>query len=168
MVGVNTTSTVHAAPAATVVAEPQVPADVTAKSPVAAIPEIASGASPLFVTVTVAGALVVPTCCGSKPSAAGFSVTAGAMPVPLSVTVCGLSAASSATLSAPARDPVAVGVKTTSTVHAALGATLAPLAHVPVEATAKSPLASIVAMVNGASPLFVSVTVCAALVLPTR
>jgi hypothetical protein len=56
---------------------------------------IDSGAVPVFVTVTLCGALVVPTPWDPKLTVDGDTCTAGAVPVPLSATACGLPAASS-------------------------------------------------------------------------
>lgn len=70
---------------------------------------------------------------------------------------------------APARAPVAVGVKVTEIVHVEgellfeLGAT--PLAQVSV--SAKSPLALMLTKLSIALPLLVTVTTCGLLVAPT-
>ena len=48
---------------------------------------------PVFVSVTVCPALVVPTFCAANVRLAGESGTAGAVPVPVRLTVCGLPAA---------------------------------------------------------------------------
>ena len=87
---------------------------------------------------------------------------AGAKPVPLSETICGLPAASSATLSVPVRVPPAVGVNVTLIVQFAPAARLVPQLLV----SAKSPLAVMLEMFRPAFPEFVSVTCCAALVVP--
>jgi hypothetical protein len=83
--------------------------------------------------------------------------------VPLRLTVCGLPLALSVMLSVPVREPVAVGVKVTLIVQVALAATLVPQLLV----WAKSPLAAMLEMLNAPVPLLVSVSVCAALVVPT-
>ena len=73
-VGVNVTEIVHLAFGATVA--PQ--SFVAEKSPLATMPDIVSGAVPLFVNVTVCGALVVKsTCAFLKVMLFDDSVTAG-------------------------------------------------------------------------------------------
>ena len=74
------------------------------------MPEIVSGAVPVFRSVEDCPALVVPTSCEPKARLVGVSVTAGAVPVPDRPSVCGLPVASSTIWTAAARDPVAVGV----------------------------------------------------------
>jgi len=71
------------------------------------------------------------------------------VPVPVSETLCGLPGALSVMLTLAARFPVAVGVNVTL------------IAQSPLLA----PVMAMLAMVNGAVPLFVSVTLCAALVV---
>jgi len=84
--------------------------------------------------------------------------------VPVSATVWGLPAASSVMVKVPVRVPAAVGVKVTLIVQFALAANVAgSVPHVFV--SAKSPDAAIEMIVRGAVPVFVSVTVCAALVV---
>src|SRR5207244_1975063 len=63
----------------------------------------------------------------------------------------------------PTRAPVASGVKVTSSVQVAPETTVA--GHVEVKA--KSPAIVIEAMASAPGPLFMSVTVCALLVVPT-
>jgi hypothetical protein len=88
------------------------------------------------------------------------------------VSVCGLPAALSAIVSAADRDPAALGVNVMLIMHAAVGATAAPFVQVVPVATAKS--AALVPEIDGAAvmfklafPVFVTVTVCAALVVLT-
>ena len=85
------------------------------------------------------------------------------VPVPVRATVCGLPVALSVTVIDPLRAPPAVGVKITEMVQFAPAATEAP--HVLV--WLKSPLATMLVIDKGAVPVFVSVTVCAALEVPT-
>jgi hypothetical protein len=97
------------------------------------------------------------------------SVKSGAVdPVPVSGTVCGLPLALSVTVKVPERGPVAVGVNVTLIVQFAFAASVAGLigqALVPVLVWAKSPEAAIKLIVRGLVPVFVSVTVCGALVV---
>src|SRR2546422_733581 len=103
----------------------------------------------------------------------GAKVTAGAMPVPARDTDCGLPAALSVMFTVAARTPVAAGVKLTLIVQLAPGATEpAPVGQVLPAAKAKSaacaPVMVMLVRFSGAPPLLVSVTFCAALVVPTR
>ena len=91
-------------------------------------------------------------------------MTMGAVtPVPVSAIVCGLLEALSVKLTEPTALPAVVGVKVT------LMAQLAPAAMDEPQALAcaKGPLAVIELRVRVAVPLFVTVTVCAALVVFT-
>jgi hypothetical protein len=81
--GVNVTSIVQVAPAASV-AGPTGHADVKAKSPLVAMRPIVIGAELLFVTVTVCAGLVVVTVMGAKLRLAGES--SGGRPSPLTST----------------------------------------------------------------------------------
>ena len=76
------------------------------------------------------------------------------VPSPDRVTACGLPGALSEIVIAPARAPVAVGVKVTDIVQEELGIT--PLAQVSV--SAKSPLALMLVKVSAALPVLVTVT----------
>src|SRR6266581_1476618 len=100
-----------------------------------------------FFTVTVAGAVSVKS-----------------QPVPVNGTVCGLPPALSVTVSVPVRAPTAVGANVTLMVQFALAASVpGSVPHVFV--CAKSPEVAIELMVNPAVPVFVSVTIFAALVV---
>ncbi len=77
-------------------------------------PTLAIGAPPLFVTVSVCGALATPGCWLVKVRLAGLTLNAaGARPVPLRVTVCVRRA--SAMVSVPVSAPTCVGAKITLT-----------------------------------------------------
>ncbi len=91
------------------------------------------------------------------------SVT-GAVPVPLRLTVCGLLIALSAKLTVPVVAPSAVGEKLTPTVQVAPAAMLAP--HVLL-AMANGPVALMLVNVSAVLSRLVTVTVFAALMLPT-
>jgi hypothetical protein len=91
------------------------------------------------------------------------------LPVPVRETLCGLPAALSVTVTLAVRVPIAVGLNVTLIVQ------LAPAARVlglmgQVVLCAKSPalvpVIPILLMVSAAVPLFVSVTVFGALVVP--
>src|SRR5438132_11788676 len=107
---------VQLAPAAKVaglVGQALAPVLVAAKSPEGANELIVKGAAPVFVGVTVIGALVVASSWLPKSRLVGANPTPGAVPFPLSVMICGLPPASSASDSVPVRAPEAVGVKVT-------------------------------------------------------
>ena len=84
---------------------------------------------PVFWSVEVWTALVVPTCCELKLKLAGVSVTAGAGadPVPLKPRLSGLSAALSVIDTLAERLPAAEGEKVTEIVQLALTASVAGL-----------------------------------------
>jgi hypothetical protein len=99
-------------------------------------------------------------------------ITGELFPVPLSATVCGLPVALSAMLSVATSSPVAAGVKVTPIVQLALAA------KVPVGLHAFVPLASAkllllvpviekLVKVTEPVPVLATVTLCAALVVPT-
>jgi hypothetical protein len=118
----------------------------------------------VMVTLKFSGAAAVTV------SVAG-AVTVKSHPVPVSGTVCGLPPALSVIVSVPVRAPSAVGANVTLIVQVfdpAVAGNVAGLigqAPAPVLVAAKSPEAAIVLIVNGPNPVFVSVTVFAALVV---
>src|ERR1035437_10222364 len=160
-VGVKVTWMVQLAPPAS--DEPQLLA--WPKSPVAAIPVNVSAAPPVFTSVSIWMALVVPRVWLAKGSAAGLSeIAAGtASPIPVRLSNCGELAALSEKLMVPVRAPGAVGLKVTEMVQLAPAATGEP----QVLARAKSPVAAIVDTVSAAVPLLVSVTFTTGLIVPT-
>jgi hypothetical protein len=93
----------------------------------------------------------------------GVSVKGGVAPFPARFTVCGLLLAPSVTLSVPLRAPVAVGANLTLKVQLLDAARVEP--HVLV--CVKSPATATALIDTPIVELFVSVTVCAALTLPT-
>lgn len=137
---------------------------VSEKSPLVATLETLNAALPVFLTVTVFALLVFPTLRVAKLRLVGVRVTAGAVvedvPVPVRLTVCGLPLALSVMVIEPVRVPVAVGVNVTLIVQGVLAAR--ELGH---ELEAKSPLITMLEMESVAVPVFVSVTVCDALVV---
>jgi hypothetical protein len=122
---------------------------------------------PVFVTVTDCGALVVLSVCETNVKLAGATVTAGVVdaPVPASVTDCGLPVALSATLTAAVRAPDAVGLNVTLIVQLALAASEAGHWLVCAKSPAFAPVTEMPVTVSAALPEFVSVTVCAGLVV---
>jgi hypothetical protein len=84
-------------------------------------------------------------------------------PLPVRLTDCGLPEALSVTLKLPGRVPDAVGVNVTLMVQFSPAARELP----QVLFSAKSPLDAMLVIVRAALPVLDSVTVCAALVVPT-
>jgi hypothetical protein len=107
--------------------------------------------------------LVVPFRCFANVSEDGEILTEGASPVPESVTFWVPEPALSVTVSAPVREPWAVGLNVTDIVQEAPAPSDAPQLLV----LWKSPLAEVELIERVAFPLFVSVTALALLVLPT-
>ena len=93
----------------------------------------------------------------------GKRLTLEATPVPLRLTVCGLPVALSMIVIVPAWAPVAVGVNVTLIEQFPPAATELPQVFV----WAYCALAAILVTLSAALPPLVSVTVCAALVVPT-
>src|SRR5437016_3059063 len=170
-VGVKVTLMVQFAPAAKVaglVGQALAPVLGAAKSLEAANELIVKAAAPVFVSVTVIGALVVASSWLPKSRLVGANPTPGAVPFPLRENICGLPPASSASDSVPVRAPEAVGVKVTLMVQFAPAAKVAGLvgqALAPVLVAAKSLEAANELIVKAAAPVFVSVTVIGALVV---
>jgi hypothetical protein len=108
----------------------------------------------------------------AKVNVVGLNVTIGALaaaPVPVRGTLCGLPAALSATLTFAARAPVAVGLNVTLIVQFAFAASVAGLTgqvFVCAKSPAFAPVIETPVIVIAALPEFVSVMVCAALVVP--
>src|SRR5256884_222172 len=131
-----------AAKVAGLVGQALAPVLVAAKSLEAANELIVKAAAPVFVSVTVIGALVVASSWLPKSRLVGANPTPGAVPFPLRENICGLPPASSASDSVPVRAPEAVGVKVTLMVQFAPAAKVAGLvgqALAPVLVAAKSP-----------------------------
>ncbi len=82
---------------------------------------------PMFVSVNVFVALVVPTAWFPKFPLLGLMLTAGAVPVPLRATLFGDEGALLGIETVPVLAPVEVGEKVTPKVHVAAGASVALL-----------------------------------------
>src|SRR2546425_4885880 len=131
------------------------------------------GAPPLLVSVTFCAGLVVPTRCLPKALLVAESVAVGGVtPVPVSDNGRGLPAASWELITLAVRALFAEGVKVRLRTQLAPAASVAPLMQVVPEASAKSPAlappSTAVAMLRGAVPLLVRVTVCTGLGVLTR
>jgi hypothetical protein len=122
-------------------------------------------ALPLFVSVTVCAALVVPTFCDANVRLAGESEAPGPVPVPDRLTEFGELAAFDATATEPLLAPDAVGLNVTDTLQVPAGATV-PQVVVAAKSPAFVPPTVTPLTTRLALPVFVTVTVCAALVAP--
>jgi hypothetical protein len=167
-VGVNVTVAVQLAPGASP-APPIGQLLVCAKSPVLPvarlIPEMIRFDPPVLVIVTICGALVTPTLVVGNVNDVGFGVIAGAViPVPVSVTVCGLVTSESVMVSCPVSTPVVVGANLTLILQLRPGAKAAPMQLLVSEKLALQVTLLIVSVVM---PTLTTVTVCAALSVPT-
>src|SRR5262249_7477952 len=133
------------------------------------MPLIVSGAVPELVTVTVFAALVVPTSCEANGRAAGGRRTAGAgtTAAPERRKRCGLPDALSLTSTLALRAPPPVGENVTEIVQLALGASEDGQSLVCAKSPALAPLVPMLLIDSDPLPVFVSVTVFAALVVPT-
>ena len=162
--GRKSTEIVQLAPPAS--ALPQ-PGESTTKSPwVTPMREIPTGTLFGFFTVTLSGALTVPSVCFANESDLGLKLRAPRTAVPFRGTISGLLVAPFATFNYPERLPAAVGVKVSATTHLPFAARL--LAQlVSLLSIAKSPLVANPVSVRAALLLFESVTFLNALVAPT-
>jgi len=115
------------------------------------------------------GELVVCTVCDGNVSVVGATVRVGvvAVPVPESATACGLPVALSAMLTLAVRAPPAVGLNVTLMMQFASTARLAGQVFVWEKSPAFAPVKLTPVIVSAALPLFVSVTDCGALDVPT-
>jgi hypothetical protein len=156
---------VHVPPAARVA--PQVFCCV--KPALAEIVPKVRGALPLFVTVSVCAALLVPMAWLGKLRLLAESDTAGwSTPVPVSRAIWGLSGALSVIVSAPTLAPArGGGVKVTVIVHFEGGEVTWSGAVQVLVPTAKSPLAVTPMTLSGAVPVFVTRILCGLLATPT-
>lgn len=140
---------------------------VCEKSPVAITLLMVKLAVPVLLIVMVAGALLDPTRIPVKLRPAGVNVAIGATPTPLIATVCGLPEALSVNLTVDDRLPVLVGLKITLIVQLAF----TPSEEGQLLVCEKSAvlLLEILMVVkdSDASPVFVSVTTCGVLPIPT-
>jgi hypothetical protein len=158
--GVNVTLIVQLAPAARPV--PQLFVCEKLLSVVVTL-EIVSAPVPVLLRVTCWAELGVPTFWFPKLKLGCEKLTMGARPVPLRVTVCGLLTALSVRVRAPVRPPLAVGAKLTLIVQLPLGATEGRQLLLSVQSLEIDRLL----MLRATVPVFVTVTGCEALVVPT-
>ena len=90
-----------------------------------------------------------------------------AVPVPVRFTVCGLPAALSKMLTVAVRVPAAVGVNVMLIVQLPPAATELPQVVVSGKSPGSSPVTTKLVMPKMVLPLFVKLTVCAGLLVPT-
>jgi hypothetical protein len=129
--------------------------------------EMLSEALPAFESVTVCGALVVPTFCWPNVRLVAERFATGSeTPVPAKLTVCGLPLALSVMVSEALREPAAEGVNVTLIAQLAPAETVLPQVFVCVKSPALAPLMAILEMLRDAFPMLESVTVCGELVEP--
>ncbi len=122
---------------------------------------------PVFDRVTVCAAVVVPKGVAAKLSVVGDRETAGAIPVPERETVCGEEAALSLTLRVAVLVPLAVGLKVIAIEQFAPAARLEPHALFVLKSEGELPAKVTLLIVSVPVPVFVNVTLCDALVVPT-
>jgi len=128
----------------------------------------------VFVTFIGTIALGLPTLSVEKFMLPGAIDMPVVPPVPLSITACGLPCALSVTLIVAVVAPAAFGMKSTKSVQLAPATSFgldnaqafAPFATYP-KLVAEFPVIAKLEMFKSSLPLFVNVTVCVALVIPT-
>jgi sorbitol-specific phosphotransferase system component IIC len=135
----------------------------------AVMPVMVNGALPVLLSVTVCAAEVVPAV-AEKLSDEGESEATGrgaAVPVPLRLIICGETAALSVTSRLPVTLPAMAGEKVTEMVQLAPAPSDGPQLLVSLNRPISGELGAVMpVMVNGALPVLLSVTVCAAEVVP--
>jgi hypothetical protein len=132
------------------------------KSPLIVTLVMVSVEVPVFFTVTVLVGLLAPTLITPKARLTVERVTR--VPVPVRLIFCGFPLALSVNVSIPLRVPIAVGWNATLTVQLDPEARRAPQVFAVI---AKSPLPTTLVKVTATAPVFLSVTVILALVMPT-
>lgn len=163
--GLNVTLKVHFPLDANVAPQAFEPEGVAVKSPLAAMLEMVSVPPELFVSVTICGALVVPTACVPKLRLTGDSVT-GIAPVPVTSTICGLPAPDVATATLPLVDAASLGVNVTDIVHFADAASGPPHGVAPLPVAENVALPPILLIITELALLFVTVIVLGAPAMP--
>jgi hypothetical protein len=163
-VGVNVTLIVHIPVATTVV--PQLL--VCVKSPLATMLVMLIAAPVLLLAVIIRAVLLDPRPSVPKESIEGDRVIAEPTPVPLNAIRDGKTEASLVIKMFPASKLTKLGVKVTVKVHAAPAASVAgEMGQLFVVAKLGVGLTEMLRMVSAPLPVLVSVTICAALVVPT-
>ena len=135
--------------------------------PVSARLVLLKAALPVLLRVTVCTVLVLPTAWLPKARLVGERLTTAAVPVPERLTLCGLPRALSVMLSEAVRLPLAEGVNVTLIVQWAPAASDLPQVLVSAKLLPLVPVRARLVMLKAALPVFLRVTVCAVLVVPT-
>jgi hypothetical protein len=128
------------------------------------MPVMLKAVVPTLVRVTFLALLVVPMAWVENVKLTGESFAV--VPIPLSITFCGLPAALSLMLTAAVRVPLAVGLNVTLTLQLAPAANELPQVWVCAKFPALVPVIAMLLMVKLVVPVFLRVTVLAALVVP--
>jgi hypothetical protein len=165
--GVNVTLIVQLPFTATEVPHVLVTPKLPASVPVAPMLVMAKLVFPVLVRVTDCAALVVPGFGLVKVRIPVERLTAGPVPVPIRATVCGLLARLSAMLTEAVRAPGAIGENSTTIVQLAFGANELPQPFISEKSPTLAPVRLMLAIVKLKLPVFVRVTLCAVLVVPT-
>ena len=137
--------------------------------PVMVMLVIDSVAVPALLSVTVCGALLEPIVWLANVRLVGDKEADGvpAAPAPVNDTVCGLPVAPSVMVTAATSAPLAEGVNVTLIVQLPLALTLPPQVLLSAKSLAFAPVIVMLVIYRIAVPLLVSVTLFAALVVPT-
>lgn len=138
--------------------------------PPSAMLAMVSAAVPVFESVSVCAAEVLPAFVLGKVMLVGESAAVGiaaATPVPVRVRVCGEFVAVSVTVTVSVNVPVVCGLKVMVKVQLALAASVEPQVVAVWVKSALLPVRTTLASVAVAVPVLATVTVCAALVWPT-
>jgi len=153
-------------PAARVAPQVVVSAKLAALAPPKTMLPRFNVALPVLVSVTLEAALVVATLVVAKLMLVAESDAAGASPVPLNATVCGEPVALSLMERAADSEPLETGVKMTLTLQLLPTVRVDPQVVVSLNDEAAVPAKAITMPLSVLPPLFVNITVCAAVELP--
>ena len=166
-VGRKVTLIVQDAPAASVVPHVVVRAKSAALVPVSVMLLIDMVTFPLLRSVMLLAVLVVFKACVPNARDVGDRVAAGLVPVPVRVTCWGLVGSEFASCRVAVRVPDADGVNVTLMVQLEPASRLEAQVVVSPKSDALVPVSEIAIPVSAPVPTFLSVTIWAALVLPT-
>jgi hypothetical protein len=166
--GVNITAIVQLFPAATEAPQVVVSAKSPGLTPVTAIPEMFNEAFPVFVRVTDCAALVVARFWALKARLVAVRLAVGLAPVPVRLTICGLPMALSVTVISAVRLPADVGVNVTLIVQLPPAASELPQVEVSGKSPELGPVAATLVMLKAALPLFVRMTDCEGVEVPSN
>lgn len=169
-VGVNVIDTVHDPAAARLVPNVQVLLLMAKSGPERLVAPSSKGAVPELARVTLCVPDVAPTLVDENVSCNADNDAPGepaGTPVPVNDTELLAGVALWAIVSVPLRLPAAVGANDTEIVQLADAARLLPEVQVLLPTAKSLPAIAVVPSTNAALPVLVSVTVCAAAVVPT-